>query len=103
MKIPSFDAAAWRLPLQLPVVDASGESRPKLAPTWVDTVEEASRMQPRGSERMQYAWDRDLEQNVVHIIENSTGDVARKALTDAQKDHMLRTRNIVGRHVDAEA
>ena len=89
-------------PQRLPVIDPSGEDRPKLASAIVDTMETKGEKGVREHHRVQYAWDKDLEQNVLQVVDNRTGEVINKALTDAQRDHLLRVRGLVGLHVDEE-
>ena len=56
-----------------------------------------------GHHRVSYLWDADLEQNVAHVVDNHKDTVVGKSVTDAQKDHSLRIRKLVGEHFDEQA
>ncbi len=99
MQIPSNTPPA----LRLPVPDVSGQDQPKLASKQVDDVDAVKPDIATGHRRISYTWDEDLEQNVTHVVDNQTGDVTRKGLTDAQRDHVLRIRKLVGQSFDEKA
>ncbi len=88
---------------RLPVMDPSGEDKPELAGKLIDNTEDVNDVGPRAHHRVSYAWDKELERNVANTIDNKTGDVVKKAVSDAQKDHALRIEKLKGLNVDEEA
>ncbi len=63
---------------------------PKLAPKQVDDVTEAQGYRLRENHRIQYTYNKELKKNVVHVVDNKTGDVVKKALSDAEVDRRIR-------------
>ena len=77
--------------------------RPKLASRQIDNVEDVNFTQTKRNHRVSFQYNKDLERNVAHIIDNSTGKVVKKLPSDSQVDHMIRMRNLMGLYIDEEA
>lgn len=103
MKIPSILPSKSWVQMELPVIDSSGENKPKLASTIVDRHENLQRPKLLAGHSLRFAWDKDLEANIVEIIKNSSGEVVQKRISEAQRDHILRTRKLVGLQIDKQA
>lgn len=65
---------------------------PKLAPKQVDQVEEVSGSPVRKNHRIQYTYNKELEKNVAHVVDNNTGEVVKKRLSDAEVDRRIRVK-----------
>ncbi|HHY08600.1 MAG TPA: hypothetical protein GX530_08820 [Corynebacteriales bacterium] len=76
---------------------------PKLASRQIDNFEDVNSAQPRANHRVSFQYNKEIERNVAHIIDNSTGKVVKKLPSDSQVDHMIRMRNLMGLHIDEEA
>ncbi|WP_353893752.1 flagellar protein FlaG [Proteinivorax hydrogeniformans] len=68
---------------------------PKAAPTQVDKVEDVSSHGLKSNHRVSYTYNKDLKRNIAHVIDNSTGEVVRKRISDAEVDRMLRTKRLM--------
>lgn len=63
---------------------------PKLAPRQVDDARDVKGVRLRENHRIQYTYNKELKRNVVHVVDNKTGDVVKKALSDAEVDRRIR-------------
>ncbi len=74
----------------------------KVTPKQVDDVEDVNFKGITENHRVSYTYDKDLGRNVANIIDNSTGETVKKALSDAQVEHIIRTKRLMGLYVDED-
>jgi len=70
---------------------------PKLAPKQVDDGKENQGYRLRKNHRIQYTYNKELKKNVVHVVDNKTGDVVNKAISDAEVDRRIRVQRGIER------
>lgn len=73
---------------------------PKLASNQIDKVKDVNFNGSRANHRISFKYHKELERNVAHVIDNSTGETVKKALSDAQIDNMIRIKKLIGIHLD---
>lgn len=100
MKIPPDPEASVR---RLAAANLELQEPSRLATKLIDHVEDVADQGPRPHHRVQYAWDKELGRNIAKTVDNRSGQVVRKAVTDAEKDHALRLQKLKGLHVDTDA
>jgi len=76
---------------------------PKLAVKQVDLFKEINFTGPKENLRISFRYNKDLEQNVTYLIDNTTGKVVKKSPSDAQVDHMIRIKRMMGLYIDKQA
>ena len=70
---------------------------PKLAPKQVDDAKEVQSARLRENHRIQFAYNKELKKNVAHVVDNKTGEVVKKALSDGEVDRRIRIKKGVKR------
>lgn len=75
----------------------------EVAANQIDLVEVVNFSGTKENHRVSYQYNKELSRNVAHIIDNSTGEIVKKALTDAQIDHLIRIERLKGIHLDEKA
>ncbi|WP_350344139.1 flagellar protein FlaG [Proteinivorax tanatarense] len=68
---------------------------PKVAPTQIDQVEDISNHGLKENHRVSYTYNKELKRNIAHVIDNSTGEVVQKRISDAEVDRMIRTKRML--------
>lgn len=76
---------------------------PKLAPHQVDQVEDVNFKGNRDHHRISFQYNKELEENVVRVIDTRTGRVVKDLPSATQVDHKIRLRRLMGLHVDKKA
>ncbi|NLJ80494.1 MAG: flagellar protein FlaG [Firmicutes bacterium] len=95
--------------MRIPPIHTSGKKQlekiitgevPKLAVKKSDDVLSVSRKPSTGRSRLSFQYNKELKGNVVHLIHNTTGETIRKTPSDAEADHLIRIRKLMGLHLD---
>lgn len=76
---------------------------PKIAPRQVDQVEEVNFQNAKSNHRLSFRYDRELEDTVLCVIDNSTGEAVKHVPSKSQVDHALRMKKLMGLHIDLRA
>lgn len=76
---------------------------PKLAVKQVGQVEDVSFKGTRENHRLSFRYDKDLRRNVVHLVDNATGQSLKQTPGDTEVDHELRIKKLIGLHLDKQA
>lgn len=74
----------------------------KLAVRQVDDIESVSFKGTKENHHVSFRYNKELDRNIAHIIDNATGKTVKKAPSDTQVDHMLRMKKLMGLYVDIE-
>ncbi|MDI9438484.1 MAG: flagellar protein FlaG [Bacillota bacterium] len=76
---------------------------PKVAARQVDHVEDLTFQGAKENHRVSFRYNKDLGENVAHIIDNSTGKTVKQNPTPTQVDHRIRMKRLMGLYVDERA
>lgn len=76
---------------------------PKLAAKQVDQVEEVSFQGNKENHRLSFRYNKELQENVVYVIDNRTGEIVKHSPSATQVDHKIRIKRLMGLHVDEQA
>lgn len=76
---------------------------PKVAPRQVDHVEDVHFRGTKQNHRVSWRYNKDLGENVAHIIDNRTGETVKQLPTPTQVDLRIRLRRLMGLYVDKRA
>ncbi len=76
---------------------------PKLAPRQVDNVDDVNFKGDKKNHRLSFQYNKDLGQNVAHVIDNTTGKTVKDLPSATQVDHKIRIKRLMGLHVDKKA
>jgi len=75
---------------------------PKAAPKQIDQYEDINFKGSKANHRISFEHNRELDKNIAQVIDNSTGEVAKKILSDAEIDRMIRIERLKGIFLDEE-
>ena len=75
---------------------------PKAAKKQIDKVNDVNFKENKENHRVIFKYNKDLDRNIAHTIDNSTGETVKQALTEAQVDHLIRIERLKGLHLDEE-
>lgn len=76
---------------------------PKVAPKQVDQVDEVNFHGSKANHRLSFRYNKELKENVVQVIDNSTGEIVKHLPSETQVDHKIRMQRLMGLHVDIKA
>ena len=97
MKIPD------RIHIRLETAELLEGCSPKLAPRQVDQVDDVNFKGNKSNHRLSFQYNKDLKENVAHLIDNKTGKTVKHLPSATQVDHKIRIRRLMGLHVDKKA
>lgn len=97
MKIPN------RIHIQPETVELLEGRSPKLATKQVDHVDDVNFKGSKGHHRLSFQYNKELGENVAHLIDNRTGKTVKDLPSATQIDHKIRVRRLMGLHVDKKA
>jgi len=75
---------------------------PKVAPKQIDQYEDINFKEPKSNHRISFEHNREFDRCIAQVIDNSTGEVAKKILSDAEVDKMIRIERLKGIYLDEE-
>jgi len=75
---------------------------PKVAPKQTDQYEDINFKGSKANHRISFEHNRELDKNIAQVIDNSTGEVAKKIISDAEIDRMIRIERLKGIFIDEE-
>ena len=74
----------------------------KVAPRQVDNFDEINFKGTKDNHRIMFKYNKDLDKNIVHVVDNKSGETVKKVPSDAQVDNMIRIQRLMGLYVDEE-
>jgi uncharacterized FlaG/YvyC family protein len=92
-----------RMPIRLETELLLEGRLPKLAPQQVDKVEDVSFKGSKDHHRLSFRYNKELGENVAHLVDNRTGETVKHLPSATQVDHRIRIRRLMGLHVDKKA
>lgn len=103
MKIPAGGNPPQPLTIRQEYTELLEGRVPKLASKQVDQVDEVNFQELKKNHRLSFRYNKELEENVVYVIDNMTGEIVKHSPSATQVDHKIRIQRLMGLHVDKKA
>jgi len=75
----------------------------RIAPKQIDNFQDVNFNDTLDGYRLSFQYNDELEENVLHVIENSTNETVKRVPSQAMAEQTLRIRRLAGLIVDEEA
>lgn len=76
---------------------------PKLASKQVDNVDDVNFKDAKRNHRVSMQYNKELDGNIAHVIDNATGKTVKTHMTESQVDQAIRIKRLMKLHIDEEA